>query len=198
MRFLFSALLLSVSLVASPQSPAKTPRLRTFTNREAYKVYAALLPGNWSFGKPPAKYLVMQQETDTGFDRGCSPNLHGSWADVLNDYRHENRTPRLLSSRIPIEIPYSLAPPVEMTDIFSVPVTSPLEAWNRFYSRYPGSDGFIAFSAVGFNRDKTKALVYVARRWGSTCGEGGYEFLVKRDGKWVKADINAPDCGWIS
>ena len=38
-------------------------------------------------------------------------------------------------------------------------------------------------SAVGFNRDGTRALVYVGHHCGSLCGSGRYHLLVKKDGK---------------
>jgi hypothetical protein len=72
------------------------------------------------------------------------------------------------------------------------------KAWDSFYSRYPDSGGYIQLSAVGFSADKTKALVYLAHYCGSLCGTGGYAFLEKRDGKWVRATLKASECGWIS
>ncbi|MGH9728810.1 MAG: hypothetical protein ACRD4V_09500 [Candidatus Acidiferrales bacterium] len=186
------------------QSPAKQRNLRTYRDSEAYKVYAALLPSNWIMGKSFAKYLVIGQETSTEDSFGCFPNLSGPWATVFENYKRGNHTPRLLSDKLHIETSYKFVSPSVLADIFSVPETQRHDMselwgiWNRFYDRYAGSDGLITFSAVGFNRDKTKALVYVARRCGGTCGSGGYEFLVKRAGKWVRADIRARNCGWIS
>ena len=54
-------------------------------------------------------------------------------------------------------------------------------------------------SAVGFNRDGTRALVYVGHHCGSLCGSGGYHLLVKKDGKWqVDREYRGVSCLWGS
>jgi hypothetical protein len=54
-------------------------------------------------------------------------------------------------------------------------------------------------SAVGFNRDRTRALVYVGHHCGSLCGSGGYHLLVKKDGKWqVDREYRGVSCLWGS
>jgi hypothetical protein len=55
-------------------------------------------------------------------------------------------------------------------------------------------------SAVGFNRNGTRALVYVGHHCGSLCGGGTYDLLFKKDGRW-QADQEyrgAPFCMWAS
>ena len=194
MRFLLSVILLSLPLTLSS---AKTDKLRRYGNKEAYKVYAALLPGNWSYGKPaPGTMVILQETTDRRSD-GCFPDLRGDWVPVLENYKRDNRASRVLSHSIRTEMPYVFVPSTEIEDMFSSH-TSPAEGWNKFYKRYPDSHGLVEFSAVGFNSQKTKALIYVVRQCGGLCGTGGYEFLVKRNGEWVKADIRAHNCGWIS
>ena len=41
--------------------------------------------------------------------------------------------------------------------------------WDGFYTKFPESGGYIELSAVGFNPDKTVAVVYVGHHCGSTC-----------------------------
>ena len=54
-------------------------------------------------------------------------------------------------------------------------------------------------SAVGFNRDRTRALVYVGHHCGSLCGSGRYHLLIKKDGKWqVDREYRGMSCGWAS
>lgn len=197
MRFLFFALLLLALFSANPQSLEKNRTLRTYTNHDAYAVYAALLPGSWSYGKPRPGNLVILQETTDERSSGCFPDLKGDWAPVLDSYKSENRASRLLSHSIHAETPYDFMTSKEMAEMFSSH-TSPVEGWSKFYKRYPNSPGIIEFSAVGFNRKRTKALVYVVRQCGGLCGTGGYKFLVKRDDEWVNIDIHVRNCGWIS
>jgi hypothetical protein len=51
----------------------------------------------------------------------------------------------------------------------------------------PFDSGRTYVSRVGFNRDKTQALVYVQHVAGPEMGIGHYVFLDKTDGKWVIA-----------
>jgi hypothetical protein len=54
-------------------------------------------------------------------------------------------------------------------------------------------------SAVGFNRDRTRALVYVGHHCGNLCGGGGYHLLVKKEGKWqVDREYGGGSCIWVS
>jgi hypothetical protein len=72
--------------------------------------------------------------------------------------------------------------------------------------RYRVADGFpfnvtVIFhvSAVGFNRDGTRALVYVGHDCGSLCGGGGYHRIVKRLGRWLDdRDYRGVTCVWAS
>jgi len=54
-------------------------------------------------------------------------------------------------------------------------------------------------SAVGFNREGTRALVYVGHNCGSLCGGGRYHFVVKKDGKWqVDREHDGISCLWAA
>jgi len=55
-------------------------------------------------------------------------------------------------------------------------------------------------SAVGFNNDHTRALVYVGHQCGSLCGGGTYHLMAKMSGKWARDSEfrGAPFCLWVS
>jgi hypothetical protein len=54
-------------------------------------------------------------------------------------------------------------------------------------------------SAVGFNKDRTRSLVYVGHHCGNLCGGGGYHLFVKKDGKWqVDQEYRGMPCLWAS
>jgi hypothetical protein len=59
----------------------------------------------------------------------------------------------------------------------------------RVWMHRPESIEYAAVSAVGFNADKTKAVVYVRFR-----RQGLLYILQKRDGTWISAFSG---CGWI-
>jgi len=53
-------------------------------------------------------------------------------------------------------------------------------------------------SAVGFNNEHTRALVYVGHICGGLCGRGTYHLMVKINGKWEPDNEfrRAPFCLW--
>ena len=53
-------------------------------------------------------------------------------------------------------------------------------------------------SAVGFNVDKTLALVYVGHSCGGLCGGGSYHLLKKAGEKWVESPWKGVSCSWAS
>jgi hypothetical protein len=71
---------------------------------------------------------------------------------------------------------------------------------NGIYSGLPFSASVIFHvSAIGFNPDRTRALVYVGHDCGSLCGGGTYHFLVKQDGRWqVDREYRGISCAWAS
>jgi hypothetical protein len=58
--------------------------------------------------------------------------------------------------------------------------------WEGFHQRYPDSGGYIIMSAVGFNKEKTQAIVYTGSACGGLCGLWRFHLLEKIDGKWKK------------
>ncbi len=61
------------------------------------------------------------------------------------------------------------------------------DGWEGFRQTFPDSAGYVILSAVGFNSEKTIALVYVEYRCGGLCGSSRYYILEKRDGRWVRS-----------
>jgi hypothetical protein len=53
-----------------------------------------------------------------------------------------------------------------------------------FPQRYPTYQGWIEVSAVGFNSDKTIAIVYLGYHCGEQCEGGEFKALEKKEGRW--------------
>ena len=54
-------------------------------------------------------------------------------------------------------------------------------------------------SAVGFNADRARALVYVGHDCGGMCGGGTYHLLVKKEGHWQNdREYRGGGCGWAA
>lgn len=71
-----------------------------------------------------------------------------------------------------------------------------LADWKTFYDRYPDSGGWIELSAVGFNTEKTVAVVYIGHNCGVLCGGGHFHVLQKREGKWQPLKWKGSSCAW--
>ncbi|HYW09619.1 MAG TPA: hypothetical protein VE913_21835 [Longimicrobium sp.] len=60
-----------------------------------------------------------------------------------------------------------------------------LEAvWRSFNDRYPNSDGYFQVSAVGYDRDGTRAVLYLGHWCGMLCGEGRIVTLARVGTGW--------------
>ena len=59
-----------------------------------------------------------------------------------------------------------------------------LGGWKTFCERHPDSEGLIELSAVGFNSDKTIAVVFIGYHCGEECRGGEFRALENKGGKW--------------
>jgi hypothetical protein len=49
--------------------------------------------------------------------------------------------------------------------------------------------GIFSFSRIRFEKDKSKAEIYVNYRCGNLCGKGGTVYIIKKTGKWIIEEI---------
>lgn len=178
----------------------KKQTLQPYLEPEAYAVYSALLPDEWPLKYARARSLVIQQETLAfGNDGDCIP--HGkeflrTWKTVVDDFKKQNQIPRLLLRAFMTDTPYKLVSKDEILQFFNAKAAG--GGWEAFYGRYPDSGGYLDFSAVGFNADRTKAIVVVDHSCGWSCGGGEFSILEKKNNKWGQANVNAQSCAWAS
>lgn len=59
------------------------------------------------------------------------------------------------------------------------------EGWSEFHKKYGKNASLVSLSRVGFNADKTLALVHVSSGIGSMAAGGTLYLLEKKEGKWV-------------
>ncbi len=167
---------------------------------EAYAVYASLLSSEWPVRERHAKTLVFQQETGTNWN--CMPAgepLKTEWKPVVENFRAENASVRLLQAGFPLGIPYVVVPTTDIKASFSEVPNDRMGGWTGFYKRYPDSGGITVVSAVGFDSVKQRAMVYIAHSCGLVCGGGTHHLLEKVDGVWREARVpGVSNCFWVS
>jgi hypothetical protein len=179
---------IAITTIALAQSPAVAQNLESVTDPEAYAIYEVLVPQLW-----PTRFkdlLLLQRETQTVAPcRNSGQISDPEWLAVEKSYRQENSLPKLLQPVLQIPGPYRLIPKSEIeADDARLRLKYPGPS-----NRLPESMEYAAVSAVGFNADKTKAIVLVQLR-----GQGAVRALERRDNGWVAAYVTGIGCIWIA
>jgi hypothetical protein len=165
-------LLLACSYVTalSPQIPDATP---AYQDRDAYEVYNVILNDrHWGPGNDAR--LVIRAETKP-FGLCLKAAVEMGFGSVITDYENQNQQKWLLQQNFQIDRPYTL-----------VPTAATPNRW-------------VELSAVGFDADKTLAMVYVGLHCSGLCGAGKIRYLQKKEGKWQELLLQPKSgCGWMS
>src|SRR5262245_49864995 len=192
---LFNIILMLISHFLSFQSDAVniSDQSRSYEDADAYEVYSAILPSDWTWRVANAKTIVIRIQT-TGYHMCLRPEPESERiiGDAISEYIKLNEKPWMFQKHFGIEKQYELISSDELKSIFEQ------GGWEKFYERYPDSRGWIDLSAVGFNSDKTVAVVYMGHHCGSLCGGGGFHVLQKKNDKWVPLVWKGSTCAWAS
>ena len=174
-----AVVLLSTLSASAQNATAAEP----YSVDDAYRIYGVLLPQQESaeFAKGT---LVIQEETVSNPEapeRCLTAAAANKFKDAIADYKRVNSKPWLLQRQLQIEKPY------EIVGTKTIDVLFRQGGWDAFYERYPDSGGYVIFSAVGFNQDKTQAIVYAGSSCGNLCGRWSLHLMEKIAGKWEQA-----------
>ena len=193
-------------LALNPQEPHSASA--TDRDSDSGEVYAVVV--NWRIGHPgegpKAKQLVISDTTTQYSCLGEKPEecagkvkellarVFGEdlEASVLNDYIEQNKERESLTRSIPTDLPKFWLSDVDEERLFK---SKKHDGWKTFYGKYPGAGGIMAFSRVGFNEKRDRALLYSTIGCGWLCGTGHYHLLKKESGKWALVKNNM---AWIS
>jgi len=197
--FPVALLLIGLSVIVAGQ---KTSTM--IDDAESYAIYNAI----FSAEKPeknekPRKLIIDDQTTDYPSygdeDRSAclkpSPGEEKTLAPLIENYRKVNEKPSLLQRKFQVPFEYELVDHGTIEGFFNEKGPG---GWPDFYKRFPKSRGYVYMSAVGYNADKTLALVYVGHSCGGLCGGGGYYFMKKVDNKWTEVNWPGTTCTWVS
>jgi hypothetical protein len=174
-----------------------SPTPNPLTDTDAYTVYGVIIPAEWPVRVAHAKRILIQDTTEIGSMRvpPCYPQGtdidNGQWAPALADFKRQNGEPWALLQQFSLDLPYDLE---RKEDLEAFKVRG---GWEDF-TTHPDTHGYIILSAVGFDPDRKKAIVYVAHHCGGLCGAGNYHFLERQSGHWTETTPNVEVCGWIS
>src|SRR5215470_5259870 len=140
-----------------------------YDDSDAYEVYASILPSEWPLRVAHAKQLVILRDTKS--IQMCLKPATESEATVgpaISNYLELNKKKWLLQPRLSFETPY------QFLEAGKIEALTKQGQWDEYYRKYPDSGGVIQVSAVGFNPDKTIAVVHMGHSCGMLCGGGTF------------------------
>jgi hypothetical protein len=206
----------SLQRTAQSRPSAGVVRIRPFQiEDEEYAVYSALINDNLKDEDEARKaegtarkrdddrVLIINANTSlwVGFMIDESKNFFDELKqsstelqpETVNDLQVKSNGVSTLERKFSFKMKYALTSDEEIDSFFKEGVGG---GWEAFHRKYPKSSGFLTFSRVGFNADKTQALVYKGFSCGGLCGGGGYTLLTKKKGVWVVGRSVGPT--WVS
>ena len=183
-------------------TPAITQAADPLSDPDAYAVYAAALPRRF---RSPA--LTILQNTHSSDDACITADdaVEPEWMPVSESYRQENARGRVLQEGFDLGVPYSIVPMTTLRKLMQ-DAGHDLSTWSgqqstggEVFARFPGGR-LVTLSAVGFNAQKTRAIVTVQADcfpWASglSCKQGDRLKMKKENGAWA---IAGRTCGWIA
>ena len=115
-------------------------------------------------------------------DDWLNTNVAKSYADAVSDFKTANEKEQQLENRFEYGGKLSLI----SQDEFTKTINSG-GGWDTFKKNHPGVSGIVTFSAVGFSRDGSHAVVNLSYLCYSHCGNGTFCILEKKNGEWIIA-----------
>jgi hypothetical protein len=207
-----SLLITALSALPSMQSICVLAQTEVIDDPEAYAVYAAVLPIRFGSGDTPLFSVTLLQETRAVADCPREEDIQPQWRLVVESYRKENSRVRILQPGFELGVPYDLITVEALRtlmrgagyDFSKLPISN--SVGSEVFRRFPGGRLFTV-SAVGFDSEKTRAMVTLQRdcfpslsisTQNQHCHTGRQLLLEKQDGRWVQAKGVGGGCGWVA
>jgi hypothetical protein len=202
---------------SAPQAPVKSTiqdnldgehSTSEITNEE-YAVYSALLKRvRTIFGKR-AQLLVIAADTieattdDVRSAALCHEDvpvgerrgpylLANDMKPLVDDLLSKSARTYSLSRRFGLRRPYTL---LRATDFISFFDDRGNEGWDVFYEKFRGAEGFKSLSRVGFDAEKTRALVYVGSAYTTIDTFSTFVLFQKEKGEWSRVEAYTCNSG---
>jgi hypothetical protein len=194
LRLIISSL--ATSAVMAQSAAESSPAI---TDPEAYAVYATVLPRSVLQEDHPEP-ITIQLETFPGpADCPRAALITDEWRAAVDDYLKQNAVARFIRPGFNLGKKYSLIPWADLRQMLTkegylspdAPETNAPRG--RVFSRFPGG-AVVVLSAVGFNPERTRAMVSVQRNCILKDGHVACEAvhtvgLRKKDGGWDPSGI---------
>jgi len=166
-----TVLLLSVASLVAQEPTATQP----YDDVDAYRVYSLLLPHEEAYSFAKDALMIQEDAVPEDISGACLRQTDASrFKGAIAGYNRTNRTKWLFQRQFQIAKPYRIVSP---------------KLISALPDRPQGAVSYVRMSAVGFNRDKTQAVVFVASSCGGLCGHWQFHILEKAHGKWSEIPV---------
>ena len=162
------------------------------TSEIEYAVYRAVIEEMYVHDERKLIVIVGQTFFNPDYVIGAfeSPDILNVSPETLDSFQKRNQQPQAIDCTKLV-----LSVPCASDEISIKDGEHPRDYWDRFYEKYPGSQGSMSISRVGFNTDGSEALVYVGNYAYDLAGEGFHVLLVRKGDTWV---VHRKETAWIS
>lgn len=158
--------------------------------------------------KPVRNYIIIRERTayidDLEYDDSgnptnktpeeCAQSIEMRFQDISADTIHDYMQKREEAARL-LEVGTELKVSHILVSRKEIEMLLRSSGWRAVREQYGKVAGIIELSRVGFNKDQTEALVYVAFTEGPLAGSGDYCLLRRKRDKWI---IVSSSLVWIS
>jgi hypothetical protein len=175
---------------------------------EAYAVYAAVVPVGFASRDKPLTNITLLNETRGYIPCPLDEAIQPLWRSVVESYQKENNRARVIQPGFDLGVSYSLITSAELRELVQQSHLSTFPGrqspGTQVFAGLPGGR-LVVVSAVGFNEEKTRAMVSVRYDCTSSLEPGkadadcyqGYQLMLeKREGRWVPAH-GQRQCTWV-
>ena len=152
-----------------------------------YQLYSLILKENFK----SSKELVIKQKTVASTSsfpvKGYQETIQKAHADldvsIFTDFIEKNDSSYNLGDKI--TVPSKTITLISNEDVQQFFTSKDVnKGWTDFYKKYPDSGGMIDFTRVGFNEDKSQAIVAVGHYYASLGADGSLIYLTKKNNTW--------------
>lgn len=205
-----ACLIVALFLISIELDSASVSALRSQSNTdvgvsdEEYEIYSSVI--KQIYVQPNTKQVIIEERTfryDFAVDN--DEPWRDKWKDkkkglaveqsAADDYEAKNSQKWLLnkdSFKLPVKV--SLVTDLDLKAIFHGN-WGELQ-WISYYRRFADARGFVMLSRIGFNAERSQALLYVGSRCGPGCGDIHFLLLQKENGIWTtKKELRKKEFG---
>jgi hypothetical protein len=101
-------------------------------------------------------------------------------AATIENFREMNLRQTSLQQRFDLPMTYELVADSTLNSIIH-----DIADWPKYYKQYPGAQGFLTLSRVGFSPDGKQAFFYASNHCGGKCATGSFTVVQKRGPRWI-------------